>query len=540
MCCNIVNSCDLDGNEGGCQVIKKYLIKFLRCIVVQIHCLFDCTVDFCFELYYNKNKQNKVPPIKDDLLLESGISLAQKIRNGELTSEKVVRAFIERCREVNPIINAVVNQRYSDAIVEAKKVDEFLKEENINREILKEKKPFLGVPFTTKEGNAVAGMRHSMGILSRKDHFALADADIVANLKEAGGILIATTNIPEMCSWIESRNKVYGQTNNPYNTTRTAGGSGGGDGALLGACGTPIAIGTDLAGSIRIPAFSSGIFGHKPSGGTTSIKGVNTIKEDYEDTLIEAGPMCKRAEDLLPLLKVISGKKLSNLKNIDSPVDVKKLNIFYQLSSGDLLTSKVSKTIESCLMKAVNHLKTVTGSANEIKMPCSENGYEIFRYWKTRDLKDFAYDLTNRQGRANVWTELWYILTGRGRVTLGSIIVLLDMYVMPQENEENAKQLTTTLQNYLTEKLGDNGVLLYPTLPTKVTHHNVSFLRLYNFIYLGMFNALKLPACHVPLGLDKNGLPIGIQVIAGPKNDHLCIAVAKELETTFGGYVPPS
>lgn len=91
------------------------------------------------------------------------------------------------------------------------------------------------------------------------------------------------------------------------------------------------------------------------------------IEEDYEDTMIEAGPMCKKAEDLLPLLKVISGKKSINLK-LDTPVDVKKLNIFYQLSSGDFVTSNVSKSIVTCLMKAVNHLKEVTGSATEVNI----------------------------------------------------------------------------------------------------------------------------------------------------------------------------
>ncbi|XP_051172930.1 fatty-acid amide hydrolase 2-like isoform X2 [Leptopilina boulardi] len=537
MCCNTNN---MDTNEGVCGGVKKYLLQFLRCVVVQIHCLFDYAIDLFFEFYYNKNKVKRVSPIKNQLLLESGISLAQKIRNGNLTSEEVVKAFIERCKEVNTIINAVANERFQDAIGEAKKVDEFLKDENVDREMLKEKKPFLGVPFTMKESNTVKGMPHTMGILARKDHIATEDAEVVANLKEAGGILIATTNIPEMCSWIESRNKVYGQTNNPYNSTRTAGGSGGGDGALLGASGTPIAIGTDLGGSIRIPAFSNGIFGLKPSGGATSIKGVNMIEEDYEDTIIEAGPMCKKAEDLLPLLKVISGRKLVNFKKLDSHVDVKKLNIFYQLSSEDLITSKVSKIIKSSLMKAVNHLKEVTGSATEIKMPGSEKSLEIFRHWKTRDLKDFCYDLTNRQGRVNIGKEFLNILTGRGKVTLGTMILLIDTYVTPPENEEYVKELTTILLNFLTEKLGDNGVLLYPTLPTRVLHHNESFFKLFNFLYLGLFNALKLPACNVPLGLDKDGLPIGIQIIAGPKNDHLCIAVAKELETAFGGYVPPS
>lgn len=104
-----------------------------------------------------------------------------------------------------------------------------------------------------------------MGILSRRNYRAVKDATIVNYLKEAGGILIAKTNIPELNLWMESRNNLYGQTNNPYNTTRTVGGSSGGEGAIIAACGAPISISSDIGGSIRMPAFFNGLFGFKPS-----------------------------------------------------------------------------------------------------------------------------------------------------------------------------------------------------------------------------------------------------------------------------------
>lgn len=104
-----------------------------------------------------------------------------------------------------------------------------------------------------------------MGMLARKGHRATEDARVIANVKNAGAILIAKTNIPEMNLWVESRNLVYGQTNNPYNTTRTVGGSSGGDAAVTAACGVPFAVGSDIGGSIRMPAFFNGVFGLKPS-----------------------------------------------------------------------------------------------------------------------------------------------------------------------------------------------------------------------------------------------------------------------------------
>lgn len=106
-----------------------------------------------------------------------------------------------------------------------------------------------------------------MGMTCRQEHCSTEDATVVDYLKKAGGIIIAKTNIPEMNLWIESRNNVYGQTNNPYDTTRAVGGSSGGEGTILSACGSAISIGSDIGGSIRIPSFCNGVFGHKPSEG---------------------------------------------------------------------------------------------------------------------------------------------------------------------------------------------------------------------------------------------------------------------------------
>jgi len=106
-----------------------------------------------------------------------------------------------------------------------------------------------------------------MGLLGRRNYRSEEDATTVRFLKEAGGILIATTNIPEFLLWTESRNNVYGQTNNPYNTTRTVGGSSGGDAAIVSASGAPFSLTSDIGGSTRMPAFFNGLFGHKPSEG---------------------------------------------------------------------------------------------------------------------------------------------------------------------------------------------------------------------------------------------------------------------------------
>ncbi|KAL0129367.1 hypothetical protein PUN28_004218 [Cardiocondyla obscurior] len=540
-------------------------------------------------MYYD-SKAEKVPPVKDELLLESAISLAEKIRTKKITSEEVVRAYIERCKEVNGLINAVVESRYSDAIEEAKAVDALI-ENGIDVEKVKITQPFLGVPFTTKESNRVKGLIHSMGLLSRRNYRAEEDATAVRYLKEAGGIIIATTNVPELNLWTESRNNLYGQTNNPYNTTRTVGGSSGGEAALVAASGSPLSIASDIGGSTRMPAFFNGLFGFQPSEGLTPLAGIGLREKDYPDTMAATGPLCRKAEDLIPVLKVLMGSNVTKLK-LDEPVNVKHLKVFYQESSGDLRASKVNRTMQTTLIKAVRHFRELTGSATKIKIPGSEYSFRLWRYCMSYEGFNFKLNITNRKVKihfilkritwdnknvyklklfkfqilldlicfyhirvtyfffylkvfilqyvASASGEIYNFLTGNSQLTLAAVVKLIEEDFFPRENAEWAKNTLENAKKFLAEKLGDNGVLFYPSAPFPPIYHYSAFLRPFNFGYWCLFNALRFPTCQVPLGLDKQGLPVGIQVVAAPYNDHLCIAVAKELEAAFGGWVPPS
>lgn len=514
------------------------VLDCLKWLLIQIHMIVDFLVDIFFGFYYN-GKAQRVPPVNNDLLLLSASELAHKIRTKKVSSVEVVTAFIERAKEVNVLINAVVEDRYTEALEEANEVDKFLeKQQNVDE--IKKDKPFLGVPFTTKESTEAKGMLHTLGLMNRRDYRSPEDATVVHLVKKAGGILIAKTNIPEMNLWTESRNNLYGQTCNPYNTTRNVGGSSGGEGALTAACGTAISIGSDIGGSTRMPAFFNGVYGHKPTEGLTPLKGVGFRKVDYfEDTMAEAGPMCKKAEDLSPFLKVLIGEKVSALQ-LDAPVDIKKLKIFYQESSGDLRASKINSEMKTALLKAVYHFKEVTGSATKIKIPGSEYSYRLWRFWMSQEDIDFKLNITNGKYRASAVSEISKLLTGKSELTFAAIMKLMDEDFLPNDNPEWAKNVTSNMKKYLLDKLGDNGVLLYPSSPFPASYHYTAFLRPFNFGYWCLFNIAKLPTCQVPLGLDKSGLPVGLQVVAAPYNDHLCFAVAQELEKAFGGWVQPA
>ncbi|KAB7501074.1 Fatty-acid amide hydrolase 2, partial [Armadillidium nasatum] len=138
-------------------------------------------------------------------------------------------------------------------------------------------------------------------------------------MKEAGAINLGMTNVPELCMWWETYNTIYGRTNCAYDVNRTTGGSSGGEGSLQSACGTPLSVGSDIGGSIRLPSFFNGVFGHKPTSDVISNEGTEPSLLGIYDSLCVTGPICKYVDDLYLMYKVLAGKNL-RLLSLDKKV----------------------------------------------------------------------------------------------------------------------------------------------------------------------------------------------------------------------------
>ena len=191
----------------------------------------------------------------------SATDLARAIRRGELSASEVVEAHIARHVTWATRVNAIVADRFDVARREAAAADEQITAAAPDDAL----PPLLGVPFTVKESIALTGMPQSTGLVAREGFRSTETAPVPQRLIDAGAIPLGVTNTSELTMWIESENRLYGRTNNPYDATRTAGGSSGGEGAAVGCGGSPFGIGSDIAGSLRIPAFFCGVFAHKPS-----------------------------------------------------------------------------------------------------------------------------------------------------------------------------------------------------------------------------------------------------------------------------------
>lgn len=511
--------------------------KKLKIFILYAKLLLDFAIDFFFSLYWDKRKK-PIPDLesKHAILKESATALAKKIRNKELKSEDLVRAVVERIKEVNPIINAIAADRYEAALTEAREVDRLVAVGLSEQEW--QKKPFLGVPFTTKESQAIKGMPLTMGLWSRRKEVASEDSEAIIRLKNAGAIPIGSSNLPELLVWQETRNLVYGMTKNPHHTGRSPGGSSGAEAALTASYATTISLCSDLGGSTRMPAFYCGMFGHHPTPGSTNLRGV-FFRNGDEESMFSLGFIAKHVEDLAPLTKIVAGDKAKGL-NLDKDVDIKNIKFYYLVSSNDVCVSSVRAELKGAMKRAISKITQELTTA-DAPQPYHHEGfnhmYVLWKYWMTKEPDNTALLYTNNTTEANGILELIKKVCGLSKHCLFSVVRLIELQFLPAVDSAWAEKLTKEFKDDLFTKLGENGVLLMPSAPHVAPYHYSCLLRPFNFAYFAVVNALKCPATQVPLGKDSQGLPLGIQVLAAPNNDGLCLTVARYLEKEFGGSV---
>lgn len=455
-------------------------------------------VDFVLELllgWYWGQKKFCPPLTKNYFIAQSAVELAEMIHTRKITSYEIVKAYIERMQEVNPLLNAILDGPFIEALDEAQAIDKRIENGDISEEEFKIK-PFLGVPFTTKDSTAVKGKLYTFCILARRNVRAKEDAECVKLMKDAGAIIIATTSIPEVNKWQETRNNIIGTTNNPYDVRRTSGGSSGGECALIASASSPFGIATDIGGSIRMPAYYCGLFGHKGTVKVVNTRGVTERTGEEKHTMVVAGPITRYAKDLLPLFKVLAGPKKSLELKLDSDVDLTKLKYYYIDNIGDIKCTPVSSEVKCAMRKVVAHFETLTKqSVPKVSLPGTECTSKMWRYWMTQEPANFNNLLGNGK-RLNPIVELIKKLTGQSEYTWGAIYSLVDE-LLPQENEKKMRDLTHKCGEALETLLGDDGVLFFPSYPRTAPFHLAPLVQIYNFSYWALFNVLLGPATQV-------------------------------------------
>ena len=474
----------------------------------------------------------------------SALDLARAIREGEVTSREIVEAHVARLREVQPRINAVAADRFQAALEDADAADRRVAEASDADEL----PPLLGVPCTIKESIALAGMPNCAGLISRREHRATETAPAAARVLEAGAIPLAVTNVSELTMWIEAQNFVYGRTNNVYDPSRVAGGSSGGEGAAVGSGGSPIGLGTDIGGSIRLPAFFNGVFGHKCSAWIVPNSGHFPAAEGEVTRMLSLGPLARRAEDLMPLLRIVAGPDgidpYTREVELGDPADV-SLDGLPVVLAEDTSYVPVRRELRDAREQAAGALVAAGASLRRVPLRSMRRALDYYltalRAGSDKGVRDLLEEETEEAARLTLGRAGWGALRGRGPHTIAMVILLATEALAARTPERLTKRALAAgkaLAREVEDVIGD-GVLLHPPHPRVAPKHGRTVGRPWVITPTAVFNLLGLPATQVPLGLNSAGLPLGVQVVAGMDRDHVAIAVALELERAFGGWVPP-
>lgn len=469
------------------------------------------------------------------VLTLSAVELAQRIREGRTTSREVLEAHVARLEEANTRLNAVVALRLDEARAEADAADARVRRGEADLP------PFHGVPCTIKEAFALTGMPQTSGLVARRGIRATEDAPTVARIRAAGAIPLGVTNVSELCMWMESDNRVYGRTSCAYAPDRIAGGSSGGEGSAVGSGMSPFGLGADIGGSIRMPAFFNGVFGHKPSVGLVPNEGQYPVAEGDALRLLATGPLCRRAEDLWPVLQVLAGDEHQGYFQGRAPelADLSELTVLDVEDDGAM---SVARDLKAAQQRAAAHLERLGARVIRRRIRGFSRALEMWSAVMHTAAETKFRDMLGNGQPVRPAIEALRCMLGRSPHTLPAVGLAFLEGLMELAPVATDRALTTRdrVRAEVLDLVGDTGVVLYPPHPKPAPRHTEPLLPPIRWVYTALFNALELPVTQVPMGLNRRGLPLGIQVAAPPNRDDLSIAVGMELERAFGGWVLPS
>ncbi|QIO34673.1 amidase [Bradyrhizobium sp. 1(2017)] len=474
-------------------------------------------------------------------------ALLSALRARKVSASELLEHTIAGIEALDGPINAIIVRDFDRAKDAARAADAALGRGD--------RLPLLGIPVTLKEPFNVAGLPTTWGFPHFREFQPAKDALIVSRLKAAGAIVIGKTNIPIGLRDFQSYNEIYGTTNNPWDLGRSPGGSSGGCGAALAAGFSPLSIGSDIGGSIRVPAHFCGVFGHKPSLGLVPLRGYSLPPAPPvpgQGDLAVVGPMARSAADLALALDVIAGPdetrdgigyrlalpapRHDELKNFRILViDTHPLmptgeavrsaigRLAERLERSGARIARASTSLPDLAESARLYMKLLNGARSPRLTPAAlaeAQGLaaalapddrsleaERARGWGMLHREWLAADAARLQLQQK-WYELF-------REFDAVIYPAAAVPAFPQDQSEpfDARQL-------------DIDGKLYPYADAC-------------FIWADPASTCGLPATAVPIERTASGLPVGVQIIGPYLEDRTPIALAGLIEREFGGFVPP-
>jgi Asp-tRNA(Asn)/Glu-tRNA(Gln) amidotransferase A subunit family amidase len=460
----------------------------------------------------------------EELLKVSAVKLAAMIRGREVSPVEVVGAYLRRIEEINSRLNAIVTLA-TDAVDRAREAEGAIMRGG-------EVGMLHGVPITIKDTIETEGLKTTSGSLLRAEHVPHEDALAVARLRAAGAVILGKTNVPEMAIPYECDNPVFGRTNNPHDEKRTSGGSSGGEAAAISACLSPAGLGSDLSGSIRVPAHFCGIVGLKPSYGRTPSFGHFPNADWPFSHGAAVGPMARHVEDITLLLKVLTVGSFPASGKMPQRASLRGVRVAKCVfGNDDVLTDETLRAIQA-VMRAFEEAGL---DIIEEKPPGLERAAAL---WPALFSQASMIQLRNSYAKheAEAGAVVQAILASAGKSAQSS-----------WDEFANAWDVRDALRAELIEWMNATPLIIAPVGAThafehgarrvKVGGHELSIFQA--FKHSRAFNVLGLPSVSVPAGRSLEGLPIGVQIIGQPFAEEIVLNAASIIEEALGGWVQP-
>jgi Asp-tRNA(Asn)/Glu-tRNA(Gln) amidotransferase A subunit family amidase len=466
-----------------------------------------------------------------DLTLFSAVQMAEQICHKRISPVDLIEAHLKRIDKLNPSLNAFVQVDRERSLQQAREAEAAV--------ILGTSLgPLHGVPVSIKSAIEVAGLRCEAGTKLRQGMVATQDAPLVSRLRDAGAIVLGTTNTPELLMAWETDNLLYGRTNNPWDLTRTPGGSSGGEAAAIASGMSAGGVGSDGGGSIRVPAHFTGICGLKPTPGRIPATGHFPNSVGPFALIGVVGPMARTVADLKVLFEVMQGPDVGDPSAAPVPLlwpsrdELKRIRIGYFEDDG---RTPVTAETRAAVRTAAEALRRAGFQVE----PFRPDGLETARqlWWKFFGVaggmllgpmtRGHEAELSPILKQFSSWVQAQPPHTGES---------LLDAWV---QRDVIRTQIFTQMREY--------PVLLCPVAAIPAFKHGerswqiegktVEYLDAWS--YTEWFNLLGTPAAVVPVTQSPQGLPIGIQISGRPWEEELVLAVAAELESQCGSWHKP-
>lgn len=451
-------------------------------------------------------------------------TLARELKQGTLKIEKVLSIYQKQIKSVNPHLNAVTETRFAEARLEAQQI----KSQGFHGRLA-------GVLFSIKESFHAAGTITSGGLTHLRSNRVSEDCEVVRRLKKEGAILLAKTNTPALCFCQETDNALYGRTNNPWDLSRTPGGSSGGEGALIAAGGAAVGIGADIGGSIRFPAHFNGVIGFKSASSQIPATGLfPELTHPMQQSMLGIGALSKSVADAKLIHEILSGRKIQNTFNFSLSVPDPTL-----LPLLDLPTSRWYDEI-------LTHL--------EPDFPVERSSPPLFleaaQMWLQLMTHDGARSMIEQTESSHIGGLLWDYLKTKAGLKSKYHPFLTWSILGARLYKPSGRQWEHLLLHWKKAKMKVHDflyqhILILPVYHTSALPHGQLYRELFSgrrnlFKYLPFItyaNTFGLPALTIPIGDSPDRLPISFQLITAPGQEAALFQLGSDLEAHFRGYV---